>query len=217
MALVGTHIRFAHELADALAISNYIEYISGTLYPDSRYFTGVDRLLTHPRDAVEELLRGDDFKKGWAVHLMCDKLQREFTRAQMPEVFAGQDGQLSDVWVRHSALKMLQDIVDVRAFEILEHLDDCKMTQAPFGESAEPLERYYAVAKTIYRTPAALTIETASQIWREFSIEEEYVARIRVQAQVYADDPQAQVLLRRIFDEMVVQGWAWLGNDSQKS
>lgn len=213
MALEGTHIRFAHEFFESLAITNRAEYISGTLYPDSRYFTGVDRTLTHPKDAVEELLRGDDFKKGWAVHLMCDKLQREFTRVQMPEVFSGDEGALSDTWVRHSALKILQDITDAQAFEISLHLDGCVMTQAPQGESRVSLEKYYAVVKNMYSAPHALSIEVASQMWRDFGVEEEFVTRIRAQALAYADDPRAQALLERIYDEMVIQGRAWLVRD----
>lgn len=42
MALEGTHIRFALDVGDKYNIKDLGKYISGTLYPDSRYITGIN-------------------------------------------------------------------------------------------------------------------------------------------------------------------------------
>ena len=47
MSLQITHIRFALDLHKELNITSLDQYISGTIYPDSRYMTGIDRSLTH--------------------------------------------------------------------------------------------------------------------------------------------------------------------------
>ena len=47
MALAATHIRLAIDMAGRYPIKRFSEFISGTIYPDSRWLTGIDRDLTH--------------------------------------------------------------------------------------------------------------------------------------------------------------------------
>ena len=74
MSLEATHIRLALDLQDRLNISDRKKYISGTVYPDSRYISKIDRRFTHNPELVNELDGSDDFLKGMAVHYLCDKV-----------------------------------------------------------------------------------------------------------------------------------------------
>ena len=47
MALEATHMRFALDLKNKYQVRNIKKYIVGTIYPDSRYLSGIDRTLTH--------------------------------------------------------------------------------------------------------------------------------------------------------------------------
>ena len=58
MALEATHIRFAFDLKDVYDVSDIDAFVSGSIYPDSRYVTGIDRLATHP----EGYLNDPEFK-----------------------------------------------------------------------------------------------------------------------------------------------------------
>lgn len=75
MSLEATHIRFALDLKDEYKIKDIKKYISGTVYPDSRYITGIDRNLTHYNDILKPEFAKDDFKKGWQVHQICGMIR----------------------------------------------------------------------------------------------------------------------------------------------
>lgn len=55
MALEASHIRFALDLKDKYSIQDVQKLVSGTVYPDSRYATKIDRQLTHPQDFMDEI------------------------------------------------------------------------------------------------------------------------------------------------------------------
>jgi hypothetical protein len=48
MALEATHIRFALDLKDTYGVNDVHAFVSGAVYPDSRYVMGIDRIATHP-------------------------------------------------------------------------------------------------------------------------------------------------------------------------
>ena len=68
MALEATHIRFALDLKDKYQVKDLEKYISGTIYPDSRYVSEIGRELTHPKDYLDwDIFAVDDFKKGFEI------------------------------------------------------------------------------------------------------------------------------------------------------
>jgi hypothetical protein len=111
MALPATHIRFAAAIADRFGMSDSNAYYSGTLYPDSRWVSGVARNKTHDQRFLSPDFPSDDFTRGWHVHCVCDRIQAEIH----DEIL----GDLSMMtvnarWVRLSAAKVVQDIADRR-------------------------------------------------------------------------------------------------------
>ena len=77
MALEATHIRYALDNKDRFDVSDETKYVSGTVYPDSRYPTGIARTLTHDDSQMQKnFWSNDDFRKGWAAHLLYDKIQQ---------------------------------------------------------------------------------------------------------------------------------------------
>ena len=63
MALPATHIRFAAALCERLGVADLPAFFSGTLYPDSRWLTGVDRQRTHGRRHLDPEFPADDFTR----------------------------------------------------------------------------------------------------------------------------------------------------------
>ncbi|MFH1835317.1 MAG: hypothetical protein ABH851_03910 [Methanobacteriota archaeon] len=63
MALELTHVLFARDLKDKLNVQNEAEYYAGTVYPDSRYTTGIQRDKTHVKAPLDPFVEGlDDFE-----------------------------------------------------------------------------------------------------------------------------------------------------------
>jgi hypothetical protein len=104
MALPATHIRFAAVIAKRLAVTDMGAYLSGTLYPDSRWVTGIDRQQTHGRRCLDPGFACDDFTAGWHIHCLCDCIQGDIHGGLL-------DG-LSEMtpdarWIRMSAAKII--------------------------------------------------------------------------------------------------------------
>ena len=146
MALEGTHIRFALDLKKGLNVLSLDQYLSGTIYPDSRYLTKIDRLLTHNDNLLKKsFYQNDDFNKGWAVHKACNIAQyrvlQELFRDQLSssekKVVSGNNN-----WIFRTAIKILQDLSDINKFNIRENIQYLTYIRNPNGEDAEKIKQY---------------------------------------------------------------------------
>src|SRR5438552_1184801 len=126
MALEATHLRLALDLKVKYQIKDEGSYLAGSIYPDTRYITKLDRNLTHPHDYVNwERSTLDDFHKGWLTHLLGDSAQFNIIKQKFPEIFAvGPLEQDNDVWVMLTGVKVLQDLNDAQSFDIARHFPD---------------------------------------------------------------------------------------------
>lgn len=145
MALEVTHIRFALSLAEKLRIANKAEYITGTLYPDSRYPTKTARELTHPEDFIAwQLSNLDDFKKGWFAHLLCDKIQIEVFKEKFPYIFKAPIIQDDPMWIELTAIKVIEDLNDLQKIDVSASLPNLSYARAINGEDQALLNNFYA-------------------------------------------------------------------------
>ena len=204
MALEATHIRFALDLKDKNKVSDIKKYLSGTVYPDSRYVSEIDRHLTHPEDFMDEgFIKNDDFRKGWAVHLLCDKIQVQITRDKLPEIFELETGQGSPRWIHHTALKILQDIDDVQKFDIKKYLPDLDYVEAPNGEDPKIVLRYNQIFQNMYKDPAKTNIDSCYEMWKLFGIGDELATKVKLQAEAYSKDKRIMDFIGQIYNLML--------------
>lgn len=149
MALEATHLRFALDVLDDYHVADLSRYLSGTIYPDSRYVSGIDRLLTHPEDFSDiSLPAEDDFRKGWEAHLTYDLLQGA--------VFAEMSGSTlvrhgEEAWRERTAYKMIQNEIDfgyIDATELVFHLG---VILNPFGESMGLVKKYHDSVMNVFQ------------------------------------------------------------------
>jgi len=106
MALPATHIRFALDLVHRFPIDNTAQYISGTLYPDSRWLTGVDRLKSHTDRYLEADFPDSEYTYGIHIHCVCDMVQAQVFEESLPGLQGLED---QARWLYLSAAKMIQD------------------------------------------------------------------------------------------------------------
>ncbi len=182
MALTATHLRFALEMKDKLLVQHMEQYLSGAMYPDSRYFTGVAREVTHD----ESLLAGDvrqldDFRKGWAMHLVCDRTQGKAMEQLFPEEIASLQSN-EESWIFRTALKVLQDIDDTQQFDANRFVRMMTWYQSPCGnETSEQLERYYGLYRDLYAS-GDVTIEEETAVWVKAGMDEKLVEHVKEKA-----------------------------------
>ena len=200
MALEATHIRFALDLKAKYKIQNIKKYVSGSIYPDSRYVTKIERELTHPEDFLDsKFFQSDDFRKGWHAHLLCDKIQWKVTKELLPEVFKGQTGQGSQVWVRHSAIKILQNIYDIKKFPITEYLGCLDYVENPNGEDIKTLKKYNTMFKKMYSNSETVSIEREFDIWKFFGISDVLALQVKERVMGYSANKSMMRVILKIY------------------
>lgn len=208
MALEATHIRFALDMKVRYGVTDINAFVSGSIYPDSRYVTGVDREATHPKGyRDDEMFTTSDFNKGWHAHLLCDEVQQIVMQERLPQTSEG-DGQES--WLKRSAIKILQDIDDAGKFDLTAYLPALAHVEIPNGESVEKMRAYHKIFLVMYRDPANVTIEDAYEMWLKFGIGEELAGAMRSIAEGYAQTEVIQSEVRALYERMLSHAKALL-------
>lgn len=186
MALEGTHIRFALDVKNALGVKNIQKYISGTIYPDSRYVTKIDRNLTHKKEfRSNDFCVNDDFKKGWLAHLVCDKAQYYAMLELFDDLLSLTDPEIkhgNDNWVLRTAIKILQDIEDVKNFNISDYLKHLQYIENPNNENLEDLKRYNQIFISLYKQAPDITVDDLKEMWLIFGIDENLAGQVKEKA-----------------------------------
>ncbi|MDP2683998.1 MAG: hypothetical protein Q8P20_02970 [bacterium] len=208
MALEATHIKFAIDLKDKYQVSELDKYISGSVYPDSRYITGIDRKLTHNEDSLSVNFNDSDFKKGWACHFLCDNIGNKITASILPELFVdtGPVGQGTDRWVVSTAIKIIQDIKIFSEFNIQPYLEMLNYVENPKGEYIEKVKQYNQLIQEIYKNKDELTVKDSKQLLLSFGIENEFIDRIIIKTNTFLKDTILTEKIHSIYNEMVRLG-----------
>jgi len=169
MSLEATHIRFAVDQKDKYNIKDLGLYILGSIYPDSRYISKIDRKLTHNKHALSDSFLTDDFKKGWQSHCIFDNEYSKMVKELFPELFVNISD--ADEWIISTAIKIVADIFDMRSFNIqsfLPYLDD---TRNPNNEDIDKIHQYNQLIKNAYEDNVSLTVDDYVVILKEFGID----------------------------------------------
>ncbi len=204
MALEATHIRFALDMQEKYKPTDVGKYVAGAIYPDSRYVTGIDRHLTHLEEGDREKLLQSDFGKGWHAHLVCDDVQYEVTKELFPEVFEVKMGHGSEGWVKHSALKVLQDVDDVRQFDLRSFLPFLEHSENPNGEDATKLQAYNRMFALMYAGGTIPTLNEYYEMWRKWGIGDDLAGQIIRQVETYATDEKIIDIIGQIYTKTLV-------------
>lgn len=203
MALEATHIRFALDLKDAYGVADLDAFVSGSIYPDSRYVTGIDRLATHPEDYLndKEFWR-TDFRKGWHAHLLCDTVQGKKMSELLPTVKSGPS---EESWIERTAIKILQDIDDAKRFDFAKYLACLAYIENPNGEAIEKMREYHAIFSVMYADPQNVTIKHAYDMWGAFGVGDELRGKVKTKAEQFSADAEIMLGTQKLYDAMLVE------------
>ncbi len=200
MALPATHLRFAATVADQLAVSDWSAYLSGTLYPDSRWVTGVDRHQTHDARFLDPAFATDDFSLGWHIHCVCDQIQGDLYAQIVNGLDALTAGQR---WVRLSAAKVIQDMVDAAEARLGDRLPLLKTSRTPNQESVVDMDNYFGFVKQAYHGLRVPDWQDYARLWDQVGLDAPTVLRIKAELQQMRSDMALSTALGEAFDRMV--------------
>jgi len=208
MALEATHIRYALDTKDRFGVSEETKYVSGSIYPDSRYPTGIDRTLTHDDSQMEKVFwHDDDFRKGWASHLLYDKVQQSVHGDWFADILAAKNPEMTkeDDWIMCTALKILQDIDDLKYFDIKPHLASLSHIETPNGEDVQKVREYNQLFVDIYSKAPEVTIEDLEQMWVDWSVPAETAQKMREKSYEIQADAALMKKVRGIYTETITR------------
>lgn len=195
MAFEMTHMRFAMDLAPRLGIKDFPSYLAGSIYPDSRYVTGIGRDMTHGEDVPSDPFAAglDDFKRGWAAHVLYDRLaiQKYKDLTPWPEnkiVGFGQE------WVFTTAEKIVEDLQSYDMGTVPREILEAIVPPAPvWQEDRELLAVYYGAIKTLFTERPEL--DDYRRVLQGWKVDTEVIDRLMAKTAQLMDD--------RIFAEKI--------------
>lgn len=197
MAAEATHIRFALDLKKELKIKNLEKYIFGSVYPDSRFITRIDRKLTHNSDLInKDFIKNDDFKKGWITHLIVDKTQSEEIMKSFSELNK-QEG--DDWWTTITAIKMIQDMGDTKHFDLQNHLDFNDL-ESPNGEDLSKIKEYYKIVIDMYKNKEDIFFKDYENMWVRFNIGNKLAEEIGRKINEYLKSSKARGKINKLYN-----------------
>ncbi len=205
MALEATHIRFALDLKDLYRVTETEKYLAGTIYPDSRFITGIDRKITHPTNGIDEsLVMSDDFRKGWFTHLLCDKIHADVLMREFSELFLD----ITDTderWIRQTALKILTDMNDVTKFDIEMYLPLLDYVENPCSEERGKISEFNEIFQTMYSNIPAISIESYYEMWGKLKIEKALAVKVKETTESYKNMSHIMKHIPDIYTEMLAR------------
>lgn len=204
MALEATHIRFALDLKSDYNVQNIEKFISGSIYPDSRYITGIDRNLTHNNDILLPEFAKNDFRKGWQVHQLCDVLQNEMRKKYLSELLLDHNDKWNEKeWIITSATKIIQDMNDLKCFDLQDNLKYLEYAYNPNEENIEDIKKYNQIIINLYKNKKETTVEDNFQMWLSLGIDREYGEKIRAKTYEFLKNSRLVARIENIYDKML--------------
>lgn len=197
MALEATHIRIALDTQSKIRADKIDQYLSGTIYPDSRYITKIERTLTHGRFLDEDDLPQNDFQKGWYIHLLVDRIQKGLHDEHLEHLFYKTSGGKN--FAVYSAIKIVQDIQDFETAKIQKYIDALDYIETPNGERHAEVKEYNKIFQDVYDRKEKLNVEDYKNMWLLFGLEKGLVDDIINNAEKFLGDSSATREIQSIY------------------
>lgn len=205
MALVVTHIRFALDLKNRFEVKELDKYLSGSIYPDSRYITKVDRTLTHNSNYIKkEFYDNDDFKKGWAIHLICDKTQRDVMEELFPDLLKDVEKDIvygNKSWVLRTTIKIIQDIFDAEFIGMKDYIKYLEYNNNPNNEDLGLIKKYNQIFIDMYGQDS-LSYENEFKMWQMLGLNQDVLEKIKEKTAELNQDQSVMDRVKQIYGIM---------------
>ena len=170
MSLEATHIKFAVGQKDRYKVSDLKAYILGSIYPDSRYLTRIDRNLTHNEKILSDDFVSDDFRKGWQSHCIFDAEYNRIRKELFYDLF--KDKNETDDWMISTAIKIAADWIDIQDFDLQNYLDFLDEAENPNHEDISKVREYNQLIKNTYQGKSVYTMDDYRFLLKGLGVDE---------------------------------------------
>ena len=208
MALPATHIRFALDLKHRFPIDNLARYISGTLYPDSRWLTGVDRVQSHSDRYLEPDFPNSEYTYGIHIHCVCDSVQTRTFAARLPGLQNLDDHAR---WLRLSAAKMIQDRFDMQRFDLQAYLPFLDYAESPNNENIDRVRAFNRRIQNRYNQKKRLDSQDYYNLWIDVGLPPDAAGEMIREMERMTKDTASIQVVKRSYDEMLERVSALIG------
>jgi len=203
MAMELTHVRFAKQLKERLEICDENAYYAGAIYPDSRYITHIERTRTHGEFCPQDIFASGltDFEKGWATHLVYDRLAGPVFWKLSPwpdeEVHQG-----NRVWQFCSAAKLVEDMQSYQILEgRVEMISSLKFSEFPNQENPELLRRYADIQRELYLCRP--TLDSYRRFWESLTDNVSVIQGVMGMVQDILENHAQQDAIRDVYQRVM--------------
>ncbi|MCK4554051.1 hypothetical protein KAU19_03750 [Candidatus Parcubacteria bacterium] len=204
MALAATHIRFALDLKDNYKIKDINKYLSGTIYPDSRYITKIDRELTHNNYFLDPEFAKDDFRKGWQAHQICDLIQNQVRFELLPELNIRPKAEWTEeIWIIATTTKIIQDIKDMQCFNLQKYLKCLEYVHNPNNEDINDIKKYNQIIIDLYKNKRITSVEDNYQMCLAFGVNKEIGLKVKKRTEEILENKELVKIIESIYGEML--------------
>ena len=200
MALAATHIRLALDMADRYPVNHLPEFISGTIYPDSRWLTGIDRNLTHGDCFLQESFVRNDFTYGWHIHCLVDHAQTRLYKTLFPDAEAMERQQR---WILLSAAKVIQDRHDLDNFDLQGGVDLLNYAEAPSGEDIQLVREFNRIIREAYKGRDKERLPDYYRLWTGLGLDATVAEKVMGQVQKLMSDTRLVSKIESTYGRMV--------------
>lgn len=205
MSFQASHLHFAQKVQNIIKPQDLTRYFSGTLYPDSRYITKVDREKTHTGVRIEPqkiLDLSDDFDRGWQAHLWYDKLGMHYlNKITLNRAWQMQDSDDIAVWTQLSGAKLVEDLFWWQNTDWTQILPFLKFIANPYNEEEEILQNWYQHFIDFYQKQPNLN--SYRQQAEFMGIEPERIELILQKAQILYNDRPKREQIEKVMDQVI--------------
>ncbi|MDO8513564.1 MAG: hypothetical protein Q7S37_03615 [bacterium] len=195
MALEATHMRFALDVKYHYTINDIAKYIQGTIYPDSRYVSGINRNLTHSDIVLKPEFTTNDFNSGWQVHQSCDKIQGKVFHKNIPGLNKfPTDGYQENWWIAITATKIIADMKDMQSFDIQSILKYLNSKFCPNGEDVSAIQRNNQITIGLYKDKIVPSVDDYIVMWNELGVSKELGDKVRKMTEQLINDGLSDII-----------------------
>jgi len=204
MALEATHIRFALDIIDKYNIENIEKYISGSIYPDSRYVTKINREYTHNNDILHPEFANTDFKKGWQAHQVCDNIFNTVCESIFSDILSKYTppGNEND-WITSTGIKIVLDMSDMQKMNIQEHLLHLEYIEKHHDEDLNKVRDYNQLIISLYKDKSKTTLDDYTELWTALEIRDDLQKKIILKADEFLQNDKIATRIENLYEEML--------------
>jgi len=199
MALAATHMRLALDMADKYPVKSLSKFISGTIYPDSRWITGIDRSLTHGGRFLQKNFPKSDFTYGWHIHCLCDHIQAQLYADLFPDIPALDRQQR---WILLSAAKVIQDRHDMLQFDLQGSIDLLNYAENPAGEDIQMVKKFNMLIRETYKGRDKEFPPDYFRLWTGVGLESIVVAKLVDEVEKLLSDTRQVLEIKSTYARM---------------